>query len=129
MARNVSRLSDCCCAGEIMYSTIRNMKWIFRLLPVVLLAGCASPEAPEGESRASSPTGALVRGEIKADEYLEKITEANVEARESEQFEFNREPTRAYNTKTGRFEYVPEGAAQKWNEENQRWEFTPITQR
>ena len=38
----------------------------------------------------------------------------------------DKEPTRAYNTKTGSIEYVPEGTVQKWNEENQRWEFSPI---
>lgn len=105
------------------------MKWIIKLLPFLLLAGCAGPETPEGGTRAQTPTGALVRGEIQADEYLDKIKEANIEARETEQFEFNREPTRAYNTKTGKFEYVPDGATQKWNEQTQRWEFTPITQR
>jgi hypothetical protein len=105
------------------------MKWIIQLSIALLLAGCAGSEAPEGESRALTPTGALVRGELKADEYLGAIKEANIEARETEQFEFNREPTRAYNTKTGKFEYVPDGATQRWNESTQRWEFTPITQR
>jgi hypothetical protein len=105
------------------------MKWIIKLLAALLLAGCASSEAPEGESRALTPTGALVRGELSADQYLGAIKEANVEAREADQFEFNREPTRAYNTKSGKFEYVPDGATQKWNEATQRWEFTPLTQR
>lgn len=103
------------------------MKWIIKLLLAAFLVGCASPDTEEGESKALTPTGALVRGELKADQYLNALTEANVEARESDQFEFNKEPTRSYNTKSGRFEYVPEGTSQKWNEQTQRWEFTPIT--
>ena len=105
------------------------MKMIMAIgLVSLLLAGCAAPPSPEGDTtrRSSSPTGALVRGEISADQYLDAVTQANTEARETEQFEFNKEPTRAYNTKTGRIEYVPEGSIQKWNEEDQRWEFTPV---
>lgn len=100
------------------------------LLPVILLlAGCASSvDTAEGERpQRSSPTGALVRGELKPDEYFGAITKANERDRKEEQFLMNREPTRAYNTKTGKVEYVPEGTTQKWNEEAQRWEFTPIT--
>lgn len=96
------------------------------LLIAVLFAGCATTEDSEGESRATSPTGALLRGEITTDQYLEAITEANKEAREAEQFEVNKEPTRAFNTRTQRIEYVPKGTIQKWNEATQRWEFTPI---
>lgn len=96
-------------------------------IPFVLLAGCNSPApTPEETGPARSPTGALIRGELTADEYLDAITKANKQDRANEQFELNKEPTRAYNTKTQRFEYVPEGTAQRWNEETQRWEFTPI---
>lgn len=99
------------------------------ILPVLLcllVTGCASTEYASPPNR--SPTGALLRGEIAADNYLEAIKQANVQAREQEQFEVNKEQTRAYNTQTGRFEYVPEGTIQKWNETNQRWEFTPARQ-
>jgi hypothetical protein len=103
------------------------------LLPLLtafalLLAGCASPPADDGEvapRRGGSPTGALLRGEIATDEYLEAIADANRQDRANEQFEINKEPTRAYNTRSQRFEYVPDGSVQKWNERTQRWEFTP----
>ncbi len=96
-------------------------------LLTLLLVGCNSPApTPEETGPSRSPTGALIRGELTADEYLNAITKANKESRANEQFELNKEPTRAYNTKTQRFEYVPEGTVQEWNEETQRWEFTPI---
>ena len=98
---------------------LRRGLWSVPLACLVLfLGGCATG--------GDSPTTALVRGEITADEYLDAIEEANEEERANAQFEFNKEPTRAYNTKTGRFEYVPEGTSQSWNEDTQRWEFTPV---
>jgi hypothetical protein len=105
------------------------MKWIIvHVLAALLLAGCASGiPGEEGEAKARTPTGALIRGELKADEYFGAITEANEKERENESLLMNLEPTRAFNTKSGKFEYVPEGTTQKWNEETQRWEFTPIT--
>lgn len=103
------------------------MKAVIILLGLsVFLAGCASSTPEEGAARSGSPTGALLRGELQADEYLGAVTEANKKARADEQFELNKEPTRAFNTKTQRIEYVPEGTTQKWSEKNQRWEFTPI---
>jgi len=102
------------------------MKAILLLAAVILvMAGCATGSDSEETSRAS-PTAALIRGELTTEEYLEAVKQANEEDRRTEQFEANKEPTRAYNTKTGRFEYVPEGTIQKWNEQTQRWEFTPI---
>lgn len=88
------------------------------------MAGCASYSSEEPET--GSPTGALLRGDLQSDEYLDAITEANEADRLGQQFEINREPTRAYNTRTERIEYVPEGTDQRWNEEKQRWEFTPV---
>jgi hypothetical protein len=96
------------------------------LAAIPVLAGCAA-NAPEKEApQRMSPTGALMRGELTTEEYLEAIKNANEEDRRNEQFEVNKEPTRAYNTKTGRIEYVPEGTIQRWNDQAQRWEFTPI---
>jgi hypothetical protein len=104
------------------------MKWIFLLFPAALvLSGCGTMEPTDGLGKSRSPTQALVRGEITADEYLGAVRQANEEARADDQFEVNKEPTRAYNTQTGRFEYVPEGTYQKWNEQTQRWEFTPLS--
>ena len=82
---------------------------------VLVLTGCASKSSDSEGTRRASPTAALLRGELTTEQYLEAVKDANEE-----------EPTRAYNTRTGRFEYVPEGTIQKWNEETQRWEFTPI---
>lgn len=104
------------------------MKFLIAFLfSLFLLGGCNSPAPrPEESGPSRSPTGALIRGELSADEYLEAITQANREDRANEQFELNKEPTRAFNTESQRFEYVPEGTIQKWNEETQRWEFTPV---
>jgi len=93
---------------------------------LVVLSGCASSALDETEPRRStSPTTALLRGEIAADEYLDALTAANVETRREEEHERNKPETRAYNTRTGRFEYVPTDTVQEWNEETGRWEFTP----
>lgn len=106
---------------------LNQMKTILLLVATALvLAGCAN-KAPDSEApQRMSPTGALVRGELTPEQYLEALKNANEETRKNEQFEVNKEPTRAYNTKTGRIEYVPEGSIQRWNEETQRWEFTPV---
>ena len=108
---------------------VPHMKWlIVQVMVALLLAGCSS-SVPGGkaEEKAQTPTGALIRGQLSPDEYFGAVKKANEKERANEQFLMNREPTRAYNTKTGRFEYVPEGNSQSWNEETQRWEFTPIT--
>ena len=117
----------CCCPRQVKAYGHWLMKAVLILLVIPLfIVGCASPNPEEGTARSGSPTGALLRGELQADEYLEAVTEANKQARADEQFELDKEPTRAFNTKTQRIEYVPEGTTQKWSEENQRWEFTPI---
>lgn len=90
-----------------------------------LLSGCAGNESPSGY-RNTSPTAALMRGEIDREEYLAAVRKANEEAREGEQFEVDKEPTRSYNTRTQRVEYVPEGTEQSWNPATKRWEFTPV---
>ncbi|HSH09276.1 MAG TPA: hypothetical protein VK995_02740 [Oceanipulchritudo sp.] len=103
------------------------MKTILLLLATMfVLAGCASQASNEEAPKRMSPTGALMRGELTTEEYLVALKDANEETRKNEQFEVNKEPTRAYNTKTDRIEYVPEGTIQKWNESTQRWEFTPV---
>lgn len=90
------------------------------LLGAIFVCGCTSDEVAK-----ASPTVRLLRGEIAADQYAGELTRANAEVRSGEQFEVNREPTRAYNTATGRYEFVPEDTEQRWNEAEQRWEFTP----
>ncbi len=94
---------------------------LLSLLVGLVVGGCTSDDVAE-----ASPTMRLFRGEIAADEYADEITAANIQTQQAAQFEVNREPTRAYNTKSGNYEYVPEDTQQRWNEEDQRWEFTPV---
>lgn len=102
------------------------MKSSFAILTLCFLTGCASQEFNRENPDTGSPTGALLRGDISSEEYLKAIADANAANRSEELFLLNKEPTRAYNTKTKRIEYLPEGTSQKWNETTQRWEFTPI---
>lgn len=102
------------------------MKLFLILTSLSFLAGCASQEFNRENADTGSPTGALLRGDISSEQYLEAIADANAATRSEELFLLNKEPTRAYNTKTKRIEYLPEGTTQKWNETTQRWEFTPI---
>lgn len=102
------------------------MKTSIWLLLVSFLTGCASNEGVISQGLRESPTGKLVRGEIHPDQYLSEVEKANENANAQAQFEMDREPTRAFNTKTKRFEYVPKDTQQYWSEENQRWEFTPV---
>lgn len=88
--------------------------------------GCANGPF-SGESR--SPTGALLRGEIAADQYFSEVKRANEDTRRQQQFEVDRDSTRAYNIRTGQVEYVPEDTQQFWNPERQRWEFVPVEDR
>jgi len=104
---------------------MKHLLVLSAFLPVVF-SGCASTDDTIAEGIRNSPTGKLVRGEIEADEYPDEIRKANEESRAQELREFNREPTRAYNVKTDRVEYVPEDTEQYWSEENQRWEFVPV---
>lgn len=89
---------------------------------VLWLSGCGS--FSDIETR--SPTLALLRGDISPSEYDDAVTAANERAAADEEFERNKVPTRAYNTETGKFEFVPEDTEQRWNPETQRWEFTPL---
>jgi len=88
-------------------------------------AGCTSTGDAIRRGLDESPTVGLLRGEVQRDEYAQRLTEANENVRAQEQFEANESPNRALNTRTGRYEYVPEGADVRWNEETRRWEFTP----
>jgi hypothetical protein len=93
------------------------------------MAGCASLSETVRDGWRESPTGSLVRGDIAPGEFLGAVTRANEEARRREQFEFNRERNRAFNRNTGRIEHVPDDADVFWNEETERWEFTPVAPR
>lgn len=102
---------------------------LFYLSPLLILpllfGGCAGGEGTIAEGFRKSPTGALLRGDIPADRYFAEVARANEEAREREQFEVNRDPTRAYNPRTGKIEHVGRNAKIYWNEQNRRWEFLP----
>ncbi|MCC5841405.1 MAG: hypothetical protein JJT96_14910 [Opitutales bacterium] len=92
-------------------------------------AGCTSLSETVRDGWRESPTGSLVRGDIAPGEYLGAVTRANEDARRREQFEFNRDRNRAFNRNTGRIEHVPDDADVFWNEETERWEFTPVAPR
>lgn len=84
------------------------------------LAGCAGGPEPAHPT----PLGSLLSGTIAPEEYLQEVEQANRAAQEQERLDFNRETERAYNTRTGRYEYVPRDTTQRWNPETGRWEFT-----
>lgn len=96
------------------------------LILAIAITGCSTQEFTREDPKTGSPTGALLRGDLTSEEYLKAIADANAANRSEELFLLNKEPTRAYNTKTQKIEYLPEGTSQKWNEAKQRWEFTPI---
>lgn len=87
----------------------------------LLSAGCVGL----GEYETDSPTVRLLRGETSPGQFREDVAHTNERQRAREAFEQNRTPTRAYNTRTRRFEFVPEDTVQSWNPETERWEFTP----
>ncbi len=88
-----------------------------------MFSGCTTQEA--GQNFRETPIGGLIAGQTYPDEYLRKVEQANLQAREAENLERNSPTERAYNTVTGRYEYVPKDTEQRWNEQQQRWEFTP----
>jgi hypothetical protein len=95
------------------------------LIAPLLIGGCAGGEGTIAEGFRKSPTGALLRGDIPADRYFAEVARANEESRERDQFEVNRDPTRAYNPRTGKIEHVGPNVKVYWNEQNRRWEFLP----
>lgn len=99
------------------------------VLALLALGGCSSGNGPISEGLRNSPSGSLISGEIGPGEYLDRVEEANAQDREAARLEFNRDDTRAYNTFTGKVEYVPKDTQQYWNDKKQRWEFTPILDR
>ncbi len=101
-------------------TSFRNYIW---WVGVALLAGCSSTDFLG--SVKDSPIASLVVGDTYPDEYLQKVEAANRSARRQEQLETNTPTERAYNTVSGRYEFVPADTEQRWNEKEQRWEFTP----
>ncbi len=84
-------------------------------------SGCAGFEEIENES----PTVRMLRGDLDPGEYREAVKQTNERQRAQDALERNRESTRAFNTKSGKFEFVPQDTKQEWNPETERWEFTP----
>lgn len=101
-------------------SSTRICLW---LCGAAILTGCSSTDF--SGSVKDSPIASLVVGDTYPDEYLQKVEAANRSAREQEQLETNAPTERAYNTVSGRYEFVPPDTEQRWNEKDQRWEFTP----
>ncbi len=95
---------------------------IFVAPAIFLFVSCNSVE----EDVRDSSIGSVVTGETTdAESFFGRMRQANIEAREQEERERNLETVRAFNLKTGRYEFVPLDSLQHWNEEERRWEFQP----
>ena len=94
-------------------------------LGVIILCGCTATRDAIDRGLNESPTVGLLRGDVSRAEYTDRLTQANENARAEVEIEANLSPSRAYNTRTGRYEFAPEGANVQWNDEARRWEFTP----
>ena len=94
-------------------------------ISLFLLAGCAGPDSPYGMASSPGGLGAVLRGEAGAEDYLRSVEQRNLETRESAELARNAPTERAFNTRTGRVEFVPADTEQRWNPERRRWEFTP----
>jgi hypothetical protein len=104
--------------------------WSLLLIPMLAVLGCTSGnERPVADGIRNSPIGSLARGEIAPDQYFERVREANEADHQRESLDRGRDNTMAFNTITGRYEFVPPDTQQRWNEETLRWEFTPVVPR
>ena len=93
------------------------------LTPTFLIFACKSVE----EDVRGSSIGSVVTGETtNVEGFFGLMRRANIEAQEQEERERNQETVRAFNLKTGRYEFVPMDSIQHWNEEERRWEFHPV---
>lgn len=108
-----------------MAAMLKVFSFLAVLCAPLFIGGCASGEGTIAEGFRKSPTGALLRGDIPADRYFAEVARANEEVRDREQFEVNRDPTRAFNPRTGKVEHVGRNAKVYWNTHSQRWEFLP----
>ncbi|MDX2109406.1 MAG: hypothetical protein SFY80_04105 [Verrucomicrobiota bacterium] len=90
----------------------------------LILSGCSST-SDSSTGYQGSPIVGLVAGQTYPDEYLQKVEKNNREANAAEKLEHNKPTERAYNTVSGKYEFVPSDTEQRWNAKEQRWEFTP----
>ena len=102
------------------------MNWgkslVFLLSGAFLVGGCTSVE----EGVKESSIGSVVTGETTDVEgFFERVRRQNQEDRDQKERNRNRDTVRAYNLKTGKYEFVPSDSLQRWNEEERRWEFHP----
>jgi len=92
-------------------------------LALALIAGCGSVE---NSPLVNNAVVSVLSGESTLDEAGDRIRLANEQAHAEENRELREDTVRAYNTKTDEFEFVAFDTVQRWNDEEQRWEFTPI---
>ncbi len=84
------------------------------------LVGCNSNNTAIKES----PLGSVITGETKTlDKYIGNIKKRNLEDQSSRASEYFKETIRAYNLRTGKYDFVPKDTLQRWNETEKRWEF------
>ena len=104
---------------------VMNRGFIFAslaILPAVFTIGCETSQtglnrAPARATASNSPDD--------LESLIERARRSNEEARARQMREQNAESVRAFNRETGTYEFVPLDSLQHWNEEEQRWEFTP----
>ncbi len=99
-------------------------------MSLILWTGCQTPDSsplqPVAEGVQESPVGSVVSGEITGfEDYIAKVKESNLQARQEKIREMNQDSVKAFNLDTGNYEYIEADSLQHWNEEKKRWEFRP----
>ncbi len=92
------------------------------LFSIAFSTGCTTVQQ-EASERSSGPIGSSDAAQIEG--YLERVGSKNAQARAEATREYNKETVRAFNLKTGKYQYVPADSLQRWNESEKRWEFDP----
>lgn len=92
------------------------------LFAIAFCTGCSTVQE-EAKEPTSGPVGSSDTAQLEG--YLERVGSKNAQARAEETREYNKETVRAFNLKTGKYQYVPIDSLQRWNETEKRWEFEP----
>lgn len=85
------------------------------------LVGCSTDDPLE-----DTAVGGVVSGETRGvDGFLRSVEYRNEQEQRREELLLNQATVRAFNLKTGTFQFVDSDTVQRWNNEKQRWEFHP----